>query len=65
MKWKGKDKKTTTTSHKCKYPNNHCNHCNIDGRIEDKCWKLHLEFNPKNHYKDAKKKNLLGMDWIN
>jgi hypothetical protein len=30
-KWKGKDKKTTTTTHQFKDPNNHYNHCNIDG----------------------------------
>jgi hypothetical protein len=41
-KWKGgKDKKTTTTAHRCKDPNNHCTHCNIDGHTEKKCWKLH------------------------
>jgi hypothetical protein len=56
--------------------NNHCtsvqgskqplvNHCNIDGHIEDKCWKLHPELNPKNHKKDAKKKNMLAMDSSN
>jgi hypothetical protein len=55
----------TTTAHQCKDPNNHCNHCNIDGHIEDKCWKLHPELNPKNHKKDAKKKNLLAMDSSN
>jgi hypothetical protein len=30
--------------------------------LKDKCWKLHPELNPKNHKKDAKKKNLLGKD---
>jgi hypothetical protein len=61
-KWKGKDKKTTTIAHQCKDPNDHCNHCNIDGHTEDKCWKLRLELNPKNHKKDAKKKNMLVVD---
>jgi hypothetical protein len=64
-KWKGKDKKMTTTTHQCKDPSNHCNHCNIDGHTEEKCWKLHPEMNPKNHKKDAKKKNLLAMDSSN
>jgi hypothetical protein len=50
----------TATAHQCKDPNNHCNHCNINGHTKDKCWKLHPELNPKNHKKDAKKKNLLG-----
>jgi hypothetical protein len=44
----------------CKDPSNHCNHCNIDGNTEEKCWKLHPELNSKNHKKDAKKKNLLA-----
>jgi hypothetical protein len=60
-----KRKKMITTTHQCKDPNNHCNHYNIDGHIEDKCWKLHLELNPKNCKKDAKKKNLLAMDSSN
>jgi hypothetical protein len=65
-KWKGgKDKKMTTTAHQCKDPSNHCNHCNIDGHTEEKCWKLHPELNPKNHKKDAKKKNLLATDSSN
>ena len=29
-KEKGEDKKTTSTTHQCKDPNNHCNHFNID-----------------------------------
>jgi hypothetical protein len=33
---KGKTRRWTTTTHQCKDPNNHCNHCNIDGHIEDK-----------------------------
>jgi hypothetical protein len=56
----GKDKKTTGTIHQCKDPSNHCNHCNIDGHTEEKCWKLHPELNLKNRKKDAKKKNLLA-----
>jgi hypothetical protein len=60
-KWKGgKYKKTKTTTHQSKDPNNHCNHCNIDGHTEEKCWKLHPELNPKNCKKDGKKKNLLA-----
>jgi hypothetical protein len=51
--------------HQCKDPNNHCNHCNINGHTKDKCWKLHPELNPKNHKKDAKKKNMLAMDSSN
>jgi hypothetical protein len=65
-KWKGvKDKKTTGTIHQLKDPSNHCNHCNIDGHTEKKCWKLHPELNLKNRKKDAKKKNLLAMDSSN
>ena len=39
--WKGKVNKTTPMAHKYKDPKNHCNHCNINGHIEEKCWKLH------------------------
>jgi hypothetical protein len=64
-KWKGgKDKKTTTTTHQCKDLISHCNHCNIDGHIEEKCWRLHPELNQKNR-KDGKKKNLLATDSSN
>ena len=59
-KWKGKDNKTIVTAHLCKDPKNHCNHYDIDGHTEEKCWNLHLEFNPKNNNKDAKRKNLLA-----
>jgi hypothetical protein len=48
------------TAHQCKDPSNHCNHCNINGHIEEKCWKLHLELNPKNCKKDVKRMNLLA-----
>jgi hypothetical protein len=34
--------------------------CNIDGHTKDKCWKLHLELNPKKCKRDGKKKNLLA-----
>jgi hypothetical protein len=65
-KWKGgKYKKTKNTAQQSKYPNNHYNHCNIDGDIEEKCWKLHLEMNLKKHTKDRKKKNLLDTDSSN
>jgi hypothetical protein len=41
-KWNGgKDKKMPTIAHQCKDPNNHSNHCNIDGHTKEKCWKLH------------------------
>jgi len=30
-KRKGKNKKNATTAHACKEPNNHYDHCNIDG----------------------------------
>jgi hypothetical protein len=34
-KWKGgKDKNTVATTHQCKDPRNHCNHCNIDWHVE-------------------------------
>jgi hypothetical protein len=61
----GKYKNTTTTTHQCKYPRNHCNHCNIDGHTKENCWKLHLELNPKKCKKDEKEKNLLAIDSIN
>jgi hypothetical protein len=62
-KWKeGKDKKKTTTSQQCKNP---INHCNIDGHTEEKCWKLHLELNLKNHKKEVKKNNILAIDSSN
>jgi hypothetical protein len=65
-KWKvGEDKKMEATTHQCKDPNNHYNHCNINGQIEEKCWKPHLEMNPKNHKKDSKKKNLLATNSSN
>jgi hypothetical protein len=65
-KWKGgKDKNMSATTHHFKDPNNHCNHCNIDGHIEEKCWKLHPELNLNNREKDTKKKNLLAMDSSN
>jgi hypothetical protein len=51
-KWKGKDK-TTTTTHWSKDPSNHCNHFNIDGYTEEKCWKLHSKINPKNCKKEV------------
>jgi hypothetical protein len=51
-------------AHQWKDPNNHCNHCNIDGRTKDNCWNLHLEMNSKSCKKDAKK-NLLAMDSSN
>jgi hypothetical protein len=50
-------------AHKCKDPNNHCNHCNNDGNTKYKCWKLHL--NPMNHKKDVQKNKLVAMDSIN
>jgi hypothetical protein len=57
-KWKGEnDKNMKTISHQCKDPNNHCNN---DGHIREKCQKLHLELNLKNHKKESKKKNLIA-----
>jgi hypothetical protein len=56
----GKYKKTTTTTHQCKNPKNHCNNCNIDGKTVEKSWKLHLEINLKICKKDGKKKNILA-----
>jgi hypothetical protein len=37
----------------------------LESHTEEKCWKLHLELYPKNHKKDAKKKNLLATDSSN
>jgi hypothetical protein len=61
-KWKGKDMKTTATTHQYKDPNNHCNHCNVDPHIEDKYWKPHPLLNSKNRKKESKKKNMLVVD---
>jgi hypothetical protein len=56
-KWKGgKYKKTTNISQHSEYPNNHLNHCNIDGHTEKKCWKTHPEMNLENHKRDKKKR---------
>jgi hypothetical protein len=60
-KWKGgRDKKMIANIHQYKDHSNHFNHCNIYGHTKEKCWKLHLELNLKNHKKDAKKKNILA-----
>jgi len=61
----GKYKKMTTTKHLWKGPNNHHNHCNIDGHKEEKCQKLHLELNSKNKNKYNKKNNLMATDSSN
>ena len=58
-KWKGKYNKTATIDHQCKDLKKHCN---INGHTEEKCWKIHLEMNPKNCKKDDKKKNHLPMN---
>ena len=59
---KGEDKKTVATTHQCKDPSNNCN---IDCHTKEKCWKLHLELNPKNKKKDNKKKNQMAIDLSN
>lgn len=46
----------------CNDLNNNDNHCNIDGRNEDKFWKLHSNLSPIFFKKDANKKNLLDID---
>ena len=63
-KWEGKEKKTKTTTHHCKDPKNHCNHCKIDGHTEEKCWEIHLELNPNKYKKDFKKNNLVARNSI-
>ena len=50
------------TTHQCKGPSNHYN---IDGHIEQMCWKLHPELNPKNKKKDNKKKNRMATNLSN
>jgi hypothetical protein len=57
-----KGKENNNTTHRCEDPNNHYNHCNINGHIEDRCLKLHQEMNLKNYKKDTKKKNILVVD---
>jgi len=49
--------------YKCvKAPNNHCNHCSINGHTKKKL-KLQLEINPKNHKPEySNQKNHLGME---
>ena len=61
-KGNGKDKTNTNTTHHCKDPKNHYNHCDINGYTKGECWKLHLELSPKNCMKDTKKKNTLDID---
>jgi hypothetical protein len=56
----GKYKKEKSTTHKCKDTRNNYNHCNIDGHIDENCWKLHREINLKNYKIDKKKSNLLA-----
>jgi len=41
------------------------NQCNIDKHTEEKCWKLHLEINPKNKKKGNKRKNLMATNSSN
>lgn len=57
-----KHKKMAATSHQCNDPSNHCN---IDGHIEEKCWKLHPKLNLKNKKKYKKKKNFMAIDSSN
>lgn len=57
-----KDENIVATTHQCKYLRNHCNHCNIYGHKQEKCWKLHPELNIKNKKKYNKNKNLIDMD---
>jgi len=45
----------------CKYPNNHCSHCNIDDHTEEKRLKLCIELTTKNINKYNKKKNLMAI----
>jgi hypothetical protein len=35
------------TTTKRRAPNRHCKHSDVDGHTKEKCWKLHLELNPK------------------
>jgi hypothetical protein len=51
-----------TTAHQSK---DRSNHCNIYGHIEENCWKLHRELNPKNRKKEANKKNILATNLRN
>jgi hypothetical protein len=44
---KKRDKKIATTTEKRRDPNRHCKHCDVDGHMKEKCWKLHLKLHPK------------------
>jgi len=54
-----------TIAHQYKDPSNNFNHFNIDGHIEEKCWKLHLDLNLKNYKKAGKKNNIIATDSSN
>ena len=64
-KRKGTKRKIINIVHKCKDPNSHYNNYSINGHNQDKCQKLFLELNVKNHKKDSKKNNFLTMDLAN
>jgi hypothetical protein len=44
---KKRDKKMKSTVEKRRDPNKHCQHCYVDGNVEEKCWKLHPKLCPK------------------
>jgi len=41
------DKKVVTTAEKWRDPNRHCKHHDVNGHMEENCWKIHLELHPK------------------
>jgi hypothetical protein len=59
--WKGKDKKTRTTTQLCKDPNENFNHSNIHGYTQGKCLKIHPYLNLGNHKKYSKKKKMIAL----
>lgn len=51
------NKKTATTAHVFKDINNHCDHCNINYHMKEKCWKLDPVMNPRSCKQEKSKKN--------
>jgi hypothetical protein len=46
---KMKLKKIIATTKKRRDPNKHCKHCDANGNMYEKCWKLHLELCQMRH----------------
>ena len=57
---KGRKKMNTLVKKKDKKYKGHCSHCNLDGHIDAKCWKLHTDKALKWLVKNIEKKNTLA-----